>query len=397
MEKVNIYGLGYIGLPTASLLASKGYQVLGIDVSKDVVETINAGRIHIVEPDLAQLVYSVVHSHKLTASLTPQIADVHILAVPTPCKADHQPDLSYVKSAVHDMCQVLKNSDLVILESTSPVGTSEYVQEVIQQECPDLTNVAIAYSPERVIPGKVLQELVENDRVIGGIDEHSTQRAVAFYKTFVDGQVLSTNARTAEMCKLAENAFRDVNIAFANELSLICEHLHINVWELVKLANRHPRVNILQPGPGVGGHCIAVDPWFIVSAAKQQSKLIQQARAINDSRPQWVVDQVKQAMKHFKNPVIACMGVSFKADIDDLRESPALKIAEQLKQEKLGNILVCEPNINHLEGFTLVDCPTAIKQADIILFLVNHQPFKQLSQRDLQDKYVLDIKGVLEP
>lgn len=394
MSKINVYGLGYIGLPTASLLATKGYDVLGIDVSQKIIDTINSGKVHIVEPDLDILVQSAVKSQKLKAALVPQTADIHILAVPTPFKEDHQPDLSYVDAVTQSACRVLKSGDLVILESTSPVGTTERILKTIQEKCPELNHIYVAHSPERVIPGKVLQELIENDRVIGGVDEPSTQKAVAFYQTFVNGKVLPTTARTAEMCKLTENAFRDVNIAFANELSLICDKMDINVWELIKLANHHPRVNILQPGPGVGGHCIAVDPWFIVAAAPKQARLIQQARLVNDAKPGWVINQVRQQAKQFKKPVIACMGVAFKADIDDLRESPSLRIAHQLKAENLGQVLVCEPHVEALKGFELVSVDQALAQADILLFLVDHAVFKQLSNERVVNKCVIDTKGI---
>lgn len=394
MSKVNVYGLGYIGLPTASLLATKGYEVLGVDISKKVVNTINQGEVHIVEPGLDALVRSAINSKKLHAALSPKPADVHIITVPTPFKADHQPDLDFIEAATKSVCTVLKAGDLVILESTSPVGATELVNTIIRRTHPDLNPIYVAYSPERVIPGQVLRELVENDRVVGGIDVVSTEKAVEFYQSFVGGAVVTTDARTAEMCKLTENAFRDINIAFANELSLICDQLKINVWELIRLANHHPRVNILQPGPGVGGHCIAVDPWFIVSAAKEQAKLIRLAREVNDEKPAWVVSQLEMAAKQFKNPVIACMGVTFKADIDDLRESPALRIAERLKQNKFGEIIVCEPNVEELNGFELVSCEVAMQRADILLFLVDHQLFKAIPKESLLGKCFIDTKGI---
>lgn len=396
MKKINVYGLGYIGLPTASLLATKGHEVLGIDVSKSVVNTINRGDIHIAEPELDVLVKSAVNSNKLSASLTPAAADVHIITVPTPFKHHGEPDLSYIEAATKTICTVLKSGDLIILESTSPVGTTEHIAQMIHQSKPQLVSIYVAHSPERVIPGSVLRELVENDRVIGGVNQASTQKAVAFYQTFVSGQVLQTDARTAELCKLVENSFRDVNIAFANELSLICDKLEIDVWELIRLANHHPRVNILQPGPGVGGHCIAVDPWFIVAAAKEQAKLIRQAREVNNAKPLWVIDKVIKQSKRFKQPVIACMGVAFKADIDDFRESPSLDIARQLKQANVGDIIVCEPNIEQLDGFELVNCQVALNRADILVFLVDHKPFKSLSKQDLLDKCVVDTKGIFQ-
>ena len=396
MKNVNVYGLGYIGLPTASLLASKDYDVLGVDISKRVVNTINQGEIHIVEPDLDVLVKSAVNAKKLKASLQPEKADIHIIAVPTPFKREYKPDISYVEAATKTICKVLKPGDLVILESTSPVATTEYIYQIICKTLPEIENIYVAYSPERVIPGQVLRELVENDRVIGGIDAISTEKAVEFYKTFVSGKVIATTARTAEMCKLTENAYRDVNIAFANELSMMCDELDINVWELIRLANHHPRVNILQPGPGVGGHCIAVDPWFIVDAVPKNSKLIQQAREINDSKPQWVIEQVMLKVQKFKQPVIACLGAAFKADIDDLRESPALKIICELQAKKIGEILTVEPNVSSLEHVDLVDLDYALEHADIILVLVEHQEFKQLDPELLLDKCVIDTKGIFD-
>ncbi|MCF6768124.1 UDP-N-acetyl-D-mannosamine dehydrogenase [Thiotrichales bacterium 19S11-10] len=394
MQKINVYGLGYIGLPTASLLATKGYDVLGIDVSKRVVDMINSGQVHIVEPDLDILVKSAVNSNKLQASLKPKSADIHIIAVPTPFKEDYQPDLTYVESAVKNVCGVLKNEDLVILESTSPVGTTEFIYDIIRDLKPNLTEVYVAHSPERVIPGRVLLELVENDRVIGGINQVSTEKAIDFYQNFVKGKVLATNARTAEMTKLTENSFRDVNIAFANELSLICHNLDINVWELIKLANHHPRVSILQPGPGVGGHCIAVDPWFIVSASPNEAKLIKKSREINDYKPQWVINQVIKQADKFKHPTIACLGATFKADIDDLRESPALEIIRQLQNKLSSQVLVVEPNIEKLEGAELTNLENALKQADIVLVLVDHKEFKALDKSILMDKCVIDTKGI---
>ncbi|TNF69111.1 MAG: UDP-N-acetyl-D-mannosamine dehydrogenase [Gammaproteobacteria bacterium] len=394
MQKINVYGLGYIGLPTASLLATKGYDVLGIDISKKVVDMINKAQVHIVEPDLDILVKSAVNSNKLQASLKPQDADVHIIAVPTPFKEGYQPDLSYVESAIKTLCDVLKNKDLVILESTSPVGTTEFIHDVIKELRPKLTEVYIAHSPERVIPGRVLLELVENDRVIGGINQASTEKALEFYQSFVKGKVLATNARTAEMTKLTENSFRDVNIAFANELSLICHKLDIDVWELIRLANHHPRVNILQPGPGVGGHCIAVDPWFIVSAAPKEAKLIKKAREVNDYKPQWVINQVIKQADKYKSPVVACLGASFKADIDDLRESPSLSIIKQIQDKLSSRVIVVEPNIDQLEGIELVDLDNALKQADIILVLVDHKEFKNLDKSMILDKCVIDAKGI---
>ena len=395
MQKINVYGLGYIGLPTASLLAKKGYDVLGVDISPQIIETINQGSIHIVEPDLDVLVRKVVAEKKLVAALVPEPADIHIIAVPTPFKEEYQPNLSFVESVVKTIASVIRAGDLVVLESTSPVGTTEKVRDLLSNLKPGVT-VYIAYSPERVIPGQVLRELTENSRIVGGIDKVSTQKAKVFYETFVEGEVQSTDARTAEMCKLTENSFRDVNIAFANELSLICKNLNINVWELIRLANCHPRVDILQPGPGAGGHCIAVDPWFIVAADPKNAQLIRKAREVNDNKPHWVINQVLQQAQQFESPVIACMGVTFKADVDDLRESPSLRIAQILKQTEVGKIIICDPYVEHIDDFELLNCCDAIKQADILLFLVEHSSFKLLSKGDLTNKCVIDTKGIFE-
>ncbi|KZX77653.1 UDP-N-acetyl-D-mannosaminuronic acid dehydrogenase, partial [Oleiphilus sp. HI0009] len=327
MEKefrsVCVMGLGYIGLPTASLLGTKGYQVTGVDVSPKVVETINQGKIHIVEPDLDLLVKSAVNSGNLKASLEPCKADVFIIAVPTPFKEGYEPDLSYVEQATRNIAPFVESGNLVILESTSPVGTTDLVAKILSEAGHDTQgDVFVAHCPERVLPGRILIELVQNDRIVGGINEASTDAAATFYKEFVSGEVLETSAKTAELSKLTENSFRDVNIAFANELSLICDQEHIDVWELISLANRHPRVNILQPGPGVGGHCIAVDPWFIIHRNPEQAKLIRTAREVNDHKPEWVISKVREKAERFKRPVIACLGLAFKADVDDLRESP---------------------------------------------------------------------------
>lgn len=392
--KVCILGLGYIGLPTASLLASKGYSVTGVDVRQEVIDIINAGEIHIVEPGLEQLVNSAVGSGNLKASLSPEPADVFILAVPTPFKEKHQPDLSYIESAAKSIAPLLTEGNLVILESTSPVGATEFVRKTIEAINP-IENIHYAHCPERVIPGKVLQEIVENDRIVGGLDEVSTEKTVAFYETFVEGKVLATDARTAELCKLTENSFRDTNIAFANELSMICDKLNIDVWELIKLANHHPRVNILQPGPGVGGHCIAVDPWFIVSSAPEQAKLIRTAREVNNQKPHWVISKVKAQASKLKDPVIACFGVSFKADIDDLRESPALDITKELMSSDIGKVVICEPNVKALEGFELLSCEEALQVADIIVILVDHKEFIALPRDKLLEKCVIDTKGIL--
>ncbi|MBJ8098897.1 UDP-N-acetyl-D-mannosamine dehydrogenase [Bacillus cereus group sp. N11] len=408
-KKICVMGLGYIGLPTASLLATKGFQVHGVDVNENAVEMINSGKVHIYEPDLDILVKAAVQSGKLKASLKPEEADIFILAVPTPFQDEHKPDLAYVEAAAKTIAPVIKNGDIIILESTSPIGTTEKVAEWILEERPDLTTseemhsdkgrIYVAHCPERVLPGHILKELVENDRIIGGLDKESTKRTVEFYKQFVKGKILDTNARTAEMAKLTENSFRDVNIAFANELSLICDKLNINVWELIRLANRHPRVNILQPGPGVGGHCIAVDPWFIVDAAPEEAKLIHTARNVNDYKPVYVVEKVKEKADRFKNPVIACLGLSFKANIDDLRESPAVDIVNHLAESKVGNIKVVEPHISTLpkvleeKNVSLTTLEWAVEKADIILLLVDHDVFSILGENKLQEKILIDTRG----
>lgn len=396
-KTICVIGLGYIGLPTASLLGTKGYRVHGVDAVAQVVETINQGRIHIVEPDLDILVKSAVQAGNLTASLEPAAADVFIIAVPTPFKDGHQPDLSYVEAATRLIAPVLRPGNLVILESTSPVGTTDgVVARILREAGHDLEkDIAVAHCPERVLPGRILIELVENDRIVGGINEAATEQAVAFYRTFVRGEVLATDSRTAEMAKLTENSFRDVNIAFANELSLICDREGISVWRLIELANRHPRVNILQPGPGVGGHCIAVDPWFIVARAPEQARLIRTAREVNDSKPEWVIRKVKTSADKFKHPVIGCLGLSFKADVDDLRESPALAIVRRLMAEQVGEILVAEPNLTRHPAFDLLPYDQVVARADIVLVLVDHKPFRKLRAADLKEKILIDTRGII--
>jgi UDP-N-acetyl-D-mannosaminuronic acid dehydrogenase len=406
-----VMGLGYIGLPTASLLATKGYKVHGVDVYPDVVETINRGDLHIYEPDLDVLVKSAVGSNRLTASLEPVAADIYIIAVPTPFHDGHRPDLSYVEAAVKAFAPHVKPGALIILESTSPVGATEKVAAWLAEERPDLAvheeaaargaRVHIAHCPERVLPGKVLHELVANDRIVGGIDAASTMAAAEFYHSFVAGKVLTTTSRTAELAKLVENAYRDVNIAFANELSLIGDRLGVNVWELIELANHHPRVNILQPGPGVGGHCIAVDPWFIIDSAPEEAKIIKTARLVNDGKPDWVINKVREKAERFKAPRIACLGLSFKANIDDLRESPALAITRKLAQSGVGEVLAVEPYVHErpgaLDGLdNLVFCPLdeALTRADIVLLLVDHDAFKRLDRQILSEKIVIDTRGL---
>ncbi|MCA3176080.1 MAG: UDP-N-acetyl-D-mannosamine dehydrogenase [Burkholderiales bacterium] len=407
---VSMVGLGYIGLPTAAMLASRKIKVVGVDINQRAVDTINRGEIHIVEPELDIIVQAAVTQGYLSATTKPEPADAFLIAVPTPFKGDHEPDLSYVEAAAKSIAPVLKKGDLVILESTSPVGTTEQMADWLAQARNDLSfphqvgevaDVNIAYCPERVLPGKVVQELVSNDRVIGGMTQRCSQRATELYKTFVEAECIPTNARTAEMCKLTENSFRDVNIAFANELSIICDKLDINVWELIKLANHHPRVNILQPGPGVGGHCIAVDPWFIVSKTPQEARLIHTARQVNDGKPHYVVDQVLSAASTVTDPVIACLGLAFKPDIDDLRESPAMEVVQLLAGRKTGQVLVAEPHIEHLppslakfDNIELVSADEAVRRANIIVMLVSHQVFYAINRAQLEGKQVIDMRGV---
>jgi len=397
LKSICVIGLGYIGLPTASLLGTKGYNVTGVDVSSDVVETINQGHIHIIEPDLDLLVKSAVNAGNLKASLEPCKADIFIIAVPTPFKDEYVPDLTYVRQATKTIAPLIEKGNLVILESTSPVGTTNMVADILEEHGHNtVDDVFVAHCPERVLPGRILIELVQNDRIVGGINKASTAVAADFYKEFVSGEVLETSAKTAELSKLTENSFRDVNIAFANELSLICDKEHIDVWELISLANRHPRVDILNPGPGVGGHCIAVDLWFMIHRNPEHSKLIRSAREVNDAKPEWVINKVKEKAERFKLPVIACLGIAFKADVDDLRESPAVAITKKLIKENVGKIIVCEPNIKKHKDFDLCSFDEAIDKADIILVLVDHQPFKSLSATKLSEKIVIDTRGIIK-
>lgn len=381
-KKICVIGLGYIGLPTAALLANRGYDVHGVDVVKSTVYTINQGKIHIVEPELDTFVKSAVNSGKLKASLKPDFADVFIIAVPTPFNSGYVPNVDYVVSATKSIAPYVQEGNIVILESTSPVGTTELVEKTLKEENIDTSKLYIAHCPERVLPGKIMKELVENDRIVGGLTQEATAKTVEFYNTFVSGEVLSTDARTAEMAKLTENSFRDTNIAFANELSMLCDKFDINVWELISLANRHPRVNILQPGAGVGGHCIAVDPWFIVHAGGETAKMIRTAREVNIYKTEWVIEKIKNVALKFetqngRKAKVACMGLAFKPDIDDLRESPALYIARRLKSDGL-EILAVEPNIESHKEFEIVDYKDAMEQADIVTFLVAHKEFKNL-------------------
>ncbi|QFY79351.1 UDP-N-acetyl-D-mannosamine dehydrogenase [Alcaligenes faecalis] len=417
-ETLSMIGLGYIGLPTATLFASRRKKVVGVDVNPHAVDTINQGRIHIVEPELDMLVQAAVHGGYLHATLTPEPADAFLIAVPTPFLEGNKPDLSYIADAAKAIAPVLAKGNLVILESTSPVGTTEQLAQWLAEARPDLSfpqqageeaDIQVAYCPERVLPGRVVHELVSNDRVIGGMTQKATEMAIELYRIFVEGALVPTNARTAEMCKLTENSFRDVNIAFANELSLICDRLNINVWELISLANRHPRVNILQPGAGVGGHCIAVDPWFIVDTTPEEARIIRMAREVNDYKPEWVVEKVKAAMAgvlavrsdaRMADVKVACLGLAFKPDIDDLRESPAALIARQLSN--LGcQILAVEPNVDALPGklaadnVSLVSLDFALDNADVVCVLVKHQPFIAAAEKIAKHPVKIDVVGMI--
>jgi len=416
-DTIAVVGLGYIGLPTAAVFASRKKTVIGIDVNADTVNLINRGEVHIVEPDLDMLVHAAVSGGYLRATCKAEPADAFLIAVPTPFKDGHEPDLSFIESASKSIAPVLKVGDLVVLESTSPVGTTEQMAQWLAEARPDLSfpqtageasDIRIAHCPERVLPGHVLRELVHNDRVIGGMTPLCSATAIELYSTFVEGECVVTNERTAEMCKLTENSFRDLNIAFANELSIICDKQGIDVWELIGLANRHPRVNILQPGPGVGGHCIAVDPWFIVSQAPKESRLIRTAREVNESKPTWVVEKVRslalQLSETEGKPVgalrIGCLGLSFKADIDDLRESPALAITLEISKVFPGQVLAVEPHIDSQpESLKRHDIPLVsledASQADIILLLVDHKEWKGMSLQLRNDQRFLDTRGVV--
>lgn len=415
IEKISVFGLGYIGLPTAAMFASRKINVVGVDVNQNAIDTINRGEVHIVEPDLDIVVRAAVTEGYLRATSEPEAAEAFLVAVPTPFSGDsHEPDLSFVRSASEAIALVLAPGNLVVLESTSPIGATEAMAGWLAKARPDLSfpqdagdasDIRIAHCPERVLPGKVMQELISNDRIIGGMSPACSDAAIRLYKSFVTGNcVVASNPRVAEMAKLTENSFRDVNIAFANELSLICEKHDMNVWELIELANYHPRVNVLRPGPGVGGHCIAVDPWFIVASAPQEARIIRTAREVNDGKPLWVVDKVNTAINAFlkqypklasEDVTIACYGVAFKPDIDDLRESPALQIVQDLAQSHDGTVLVIEPNIstlpNGLGRTELVDIETAFQRADVHVYLVAHREFKAVSK---PARFVIDTVGL---
>lgn len=394
-KNICVIGLGYIGLPTAALLANRGYSVHGVDVVQSTVDTINEGNIHIVEPELDTFVRSAVNSKNLKASLTPKESDVFIIAVPTPFHEGFVPNIDYVLSATKAIAPFVKKGNIVILESTSPVGTTDRVNEVLKECGVDVSTLYVAHCPERVLPGHIMRELVENDRIVGGVTPEATDVTVEFYETFVSGAVLKTDAKTAEMAKLTENSYRDVNIAFANELSILCDKFEINAWELISLANRHPRVNILQPGVGVGGHCIAVDPWFIVHKGGSDAKIIRTAREVNNYKTEWAIEKVKNAALVFEKEnnrpaKVACMGLAFKPDIDDLRESPALLVTQRLKADSL-NVIAVEPNIDKHKDFDIIDDTQAIEDADIIVYLVAHKEFKGIR---IFGKEVIDFCGV---
>ncbi|MDG2029824.1 MAG: UDP-N-acetyl-D-mannosamine dehydrogenase [Phycisphaerales bacterium] len=394
-ERICVIGLGYIGLPTSAALAARGFSIHGVEVNASVVETINAGDTHIVEPELDLLVRAAVEAGRLKAHLEPAEADVFMICVPTPIREDKTANLDYVWSAAKQIAPFVKSGNLVLLESTSPPRTTERVAEIVATEsglAPGTFHVA--HAPERVLPGRILREVVENDRIIGGINDASTEVAARFYEKFVSGRILETTARTAEMAKLVENSFRDVNIAFANELSVLCEELEIDVWELIGLANRHPRVEILSPGPGVGGHCLAVDPWFIVELAPKSSNLIRTAREVNEAKPHWVVDRVRRKAERFKNPKIACLGLAYKPDVDDLRESPAVEITEQLVKAGIGDVWAVEPFISEHSEIPLRDLQSGVEDADIVLLLVGHRQFKRMPHQWLREKVVFDICGL---
>ena len=412
--KVVVLGLGYIGLPTAAILASKKFDVLGVDVNETVVEIVKKGKVHVAEPDLEGLVYNAVHSGYLRAKTVPEKADVYILAVPTPFKKNHEPDLRFIESAVDSIAPYLDKENIVILESTSPVGTTEQITQKLQKKRPDLkfpiykkdneSDIYISHCPERVLPGNILPELIQNKRIIGGMTRQSAIKTSKFYQKFVTGKCLTTDARTAELCKLVENSARDVNIAFANEISIICDKLDINVWDLISLANQHPRVNILQPGPGVGGHCIAVDPWFIVNAAPDEANLIRAARLINNSKPDFVLEKIKQSVKNTGKKIskisIACLGLTFKPDVADLRESPALEIAKKISEMGFKNQYLVDPNIKIMPEYflkktsSLVDIDYALKTSEIILLLVHHKEFKKVDLELVSSKQVIDTRGI---
>jgi UDP-N-acetyl-D-mannosaminuronic acid dehydrogenase len=413
MSMICVVGLGYIGLPVASMLASRGHTVVGYDVNPKAVESINKGQAHFFEPDLDMLLKAAVNTERLKASTTPVEADYYVIAVPTPFRSNHQPDLSYVDAATQSIAPFLKVGSTVVLESTSPVGTTERITEQLAVARPDLRfphykdlegefDVAVAHCPERILPGQMVKELVTNDRIIGGMTEKCSQAARELYQSFVRSEMFITDCRTAEFVKLIENSYRDVNIAFANELSMICDKLNLDVWAAIELANRHPRVSILQPGAGVGGHCIAVDPWFIVSTAPEESRIIRAAREINDSKPHWVAHQIIQHAGRFKHPVVGCFGATYKPDVEDLRESPSLEVIKLVAAESDIRVVVCDPMIKGLPeelacinrvSFASID--ETCNQADIAALLVGHRQFRKVNSNRFLNKIVVDAIGLL--
>jgi len=411
IRTVCVVGLGYIGLPTAATLASRGIEVLGVDINPRVVEAVNAGQTYFSEPDLDMLLRAATTLRKLRATAQPEPADAFVIAVPTPFRDDHSPNLDYIDLAADAIAPVLVSGNVVILESTSPVGTTGRLADRLARLRPDLRfpptrhaeplDVHVAHCPERVLPGRMVRELIENDRIVGGMTEACAEHAEAVYRVFLQGKVFRTDAATAELVKLVENASRDVNIAFANELSLICDQLGLNVWHVIELANRHPRVSILQPGPGVGGHCIAVDPWFIVSSAPERTRLIRTAREVNDSKPKFVVSQIRERAERFKRPVVACLGLTYKPDVDDTRESPAIAIAAQLACAGQDRILVADPNLTGLPeelaampNISFCETLEAVRQADIVALLVAHSPFRKIPREALMRRVVIDATGL---
>ncbi|ATG53771.1 UDP-N-acetyl-D-mannosamine dehydrogenase [Brachybacterium ginsengisoli] len=409
LDTVAVIGLGYIGLPTAAVLAQAGKTVIGVDIKQSNVDAINAGKVPFVEEGLETVVAGTVAQGKLSAQTETPVADAYIVSVPTPFKGDHDADLSYIEAAAAGIAPKLSGGELVVLESTSPPGATEHMAQVILEARPEFTtepnlpnSLYFSHAPERVLPGRIMIEMVENDRIIGGLGKEAGELNRELYASFCHGELLVTDARTAEMAKLTENAFRDVNIAFANELSIISERQGIDVWELIALANHHPRVNILQPGPGVGGHCIAVDPWFIVSADREYSNLIRTAREVNDSKPELVLDKVMKKADKLKNPLVAALGIAFKANIDDLRESPSKDIALALTDRlDHGTVLVVEPNIEELpkefagkDNVQLAELDDAVERADIVLLMVDHDPFKEFDREKLREKVLIDTKGL---
>jgi UDP-N-acetyl-D-mannosaminuronic acid dehydrogenase len=411
IKTVCVVGLGYIGLPTAATLASRGIEVIGVDINPRVVEAVNAGQTYFSEPDLDMLLRAATTLRKLRATAQPEPADAFLIAVPTPFREDRSPNLDYIDLAADAIAPVLVSGNVVILESTSPVGTTERLANRLAKVRPDLRfpptrhaellDVHVAHCPERVLPGRMVRELIENDRIVGGMTEACAEHAEAVYRIFLQAKVFRTEAATAELVKLVENASRDVNIAFANELSLICDQLGLNVWHVIELANRHPRVSILQPGPGVGGHCIAVDPWFIVSSAPEQTRLIRAAREVNDSKPRFVVSQIRERAERFKRPVVACLGLTYKADVDDTRESPAIVIAAQLARSGQERIIVADPNLSGLpdelaalSNISFCETLEAVRQADIVAVLVAHSLFRKIPREELMRRVVIDATGL---